>query len=223
MNVLTAPPSDFPASRLSPDSASPPRDPTSSTPACSRSRRETAALLLNPALQAVATIDHCQPFRNTNTDFGEVFEELEAITAAVTSGDMKHPEGIAIAQATALNIMFGRLSGLALANYQSPHFDSLMRLALRAQSQSGRTLETLATLRNPAIFAQQVNVAHQQIVANAPVPAPPSVRSRTNAQTSASCVPNFDSRIEDPVSSIQHPSPCPVSPDSVSSPLTVDS
>ena len=68
--------------------------------------------------------------------------------------------------ATALNIMFSKLSGLALANYQSTHFDSLMRLALRAQSQSGRTLETLARLRNPAVFAQQVNVAHQQIVAN---------------------------------------------------------
>jgi hypothetical protein len=83
---------------------------------------------------------------------------------------MKHPEGIAIAQATALNIMFGKLSRLALANIQTPNFDSLMRLALRAQSQSGRTLETLATLMNPAIFAQQVNVANQQIVANAPIP-----------------------------------------------------
>lgn len=42
-----------------------------------------------------------------------------------------------------------------------------MRLALRAQAQSARTLETLAALKNPTVFAKQLNLASQQVVNNA--------------------------------------------------------
>ncbi len=73
-----------------------------------------------------------------------------------------------------------------MANFKNPQrFDSIMRLALRAQSQSARTLETISALKNPAIFAKQLNVAQQQVVSNGntglgalPDAAPPATPSK---------------------------------------------
>lgn len=48
--------------------------------------------------------------------------------------------------------------------------DTYMRLALRAQAQCARTVEALATIKNPPmVFARQANIANQQIVSNGPV------------------------------------------------------
>jgi hypothetical protein len=121
--------------------------------------------LLDPAFHAMAAMESCSPFDDL-TDPGEVFHELKLIAEAVTTGDMKHPEALAVAQATALHTMFSRLSRQAFSNASSPFFDTLMRLALRAQSQSARTLQTLATLKSPSIYAHQLNVANQQVIAN---------------------------------------------------------
>jgi hypothetical protein len=40
-----------------------------------------------------------------------------------------------------------------------------LRLALKAQTQCRATVETLATMKNPVVFAKQANIAHgpQQI------------------------------------------------------------
>jgi hypothetical protein len=136
--------------------------PSSSAP------RESAALLLNPSFQALTAIASCEPMEDTQTEMGDVFAEIQAIVDAVTGGDMKHPEAITVAQATALNVMFAKLSRLAFHNVSNPEFNSLMRLAFRAQAQCVRALETLTSLRNPSIFTRQLNVANQQIVNNSP-------------------------------------------------------
>jgi|GEM_PF-6642718 len=98
-------------------------------------------------------------------------EELKVITRAVASGDMTQLERIATSQAVALNLMFTRLTAEAFQNMHRPEFEGLMRLAFRAQAQCARTLETLATIKNPAIFTKQLNVANQQVVNNALPPA----------------------------------------------------
>src|SRR5262245_59178701 len=49
--------------------------------------------------------------------------------------------------------------------------DRYMRLALKAQSQSCATLETLATIKNPpTVFARQANIAHGPQQVNNGVP-----------------------------------------------------
>ncbi|MFN0129104.1 MAG: hypothetical protein ACKV19_20730, partial [Verrucomicrobiales bacterium] len=75
-------------------------------------------------------------------------------------------ERLAESQAKTLDCLFHRLVSVAFCNLQKPHFEPLLRLAFRAQAQSARTLETIAALRNPAVFAKQVNIGQQQVVAN---------------------------------------------------------
>ena len=84
---------------------------------------------------------------------------------------------MALAQAHTLNHLFNRLTQRAFTNLGGPWFEPYMRLALQAQAQSARTLETLAGLKSPTIFARQLNVANQQVVTNGtpPMAATPSV------------------------------------------------
>lgn len=163
-------------------------------------RRGIAAVMLSPAFTAGLTISASMgnSLNSAGVKTTDVSDEIAIVAAAVSRGDMRRPEEMALAQASTLDFMFARLSELAFRNIQNPVFEAWMRLAFRAQSQCARTLETLATLKNPAIFARQVNVANQQVVANgtalAPsLPAPPAALSE-----SAPIVRSADSEILPP-------------------------
>lgn len=97
---------------------------------------------------------------------------------AVHEGKMEGPERIAMSQAKLLDMLFHELLRRGMANLENSHGEALMRLALKAQAQSSRTLETLAVLKKPPVFAHQVNMANQQVVNNAlpngePLPSTP--------------------------------------------------
>lgn len=63
-------------------------------------------------------------------------------------------------QATALQSLFTRLTEKALVAEYMDHFEAYMRMALRAQSQSRASIETLAAIKNPpVVFAKQANIA----------------------------------------------------------------
>ncbi|AVR87528.1 hypothetical protein [Thauera aromatica] len=86
--------------------------------------------------------------------------------AAFSSGDMTHAEAMLSAQATALQTLFARLTEKAMMQSHMPNLEAFMRLALRAQSQSRATLQTLAAIKNPpVIYAKQINqtTGQQQI------------------------------------------------------------
>ncbi len=82
---------------------------------------------------------------------------------AVNANDLAHAEQVLNAQAITLNLMFAELARRAALN-MGEHLDATevyMRLALRAQSQSRATFETLAAIKNPPmVFAKQMNVAN---------------------------------------------------------------
>ena len=136
--------------------------------------KRVALKMLRP--ESHAAILACTAFEGATGETGPVFDEktlrdgLAKIADAVTNGDMSHPERLALSQAVSLDFLFTRLAATAFAREKSPDFDKLMRLAFRAQSQCARTLETLATLKSPAIFTKQLNVANQQVVNNAALP-----------------------------------------------------
>ena len=94
---------------------------------------------------------------------GAMREELDRAGDEVNAGNMRLPERMAMAQAHTLNHLFNRLTISAFEN-GGQWFETYMRLALRAQAQSARALETLAALKSPAIFTKQLNVANQQVV-----------------------------------------------------------
>lgn len=80
---------------------------------------------------------------------------------AVNRGDLSAAERMLYSQAVALNAMFAELARRATAN-MGTHLgatETYLRLALKAQSQSRATVETLAAIKNPpVVFAQQANI-----------------------------------------------------------------
>ncbi len=104
----------------------------------------------------------------------DMVDSLREQGEAVNRGDLRAAEGMLNAQAVALNAIFGELARRAAAN-MGTHMgatESYLRLALKAQSQSRATLETLAAIKNPpVVFARQANIAHgPQQVNNGPAP-----------------------------------------------------
>lgn len=136
-----------------------------------------ASQMVDPSFQAFTAVAACHPPDAYQVDPAEAFTELKAIATALASSDVTQSETMAGAQATALNVMFGKLTEIAMNNIQHPCFVAMMRLALSAQNQCLRALNTLTDLKNPSIYAHQLNLANQQIVNNtslpSPTPAPP--------------------------------------------------
>lgn len=92
----------------------------------------------------------------------ESLEALDAAIIAVQGGDLRGSEALLMAQAVTLNAIFANLALRAQVNV-GQYLDTTeryMRLALKAQSQCRATLETLAVLKNPPVFARQANIAN---------------------------------------------------------------
>lgn len=94
-----------------------------------------------------------------------VHEALLAEVQKFADGDLSTAEATLMAQVIALNTMFANLSREALGTKYFDQFDRFTHLALKAQNQCRATVETLATIRNPPVFARQANIANgpQQI------------------------------------------------------------
>ena len=109
----------------------------------------------------------------------ECIGALEDATKAVHGGEMKHAQSLLVAQATALNALFGEMARRAALN-MGEHLsatETYMRMAMKAQNQCRVTLETLANIKNPpVVFARQANINNggQQQVNNGT--APPQAR-----------------------------------------------
>ncbi|WNL47916.1 hypothetical protein RKE25_09920 [Dyella sp. BiH032] len=113
----------------------------------------------------------------------ELLEQLQASTVSVNAGDLSSMEGMLVAQASALNVLFAQLTHRATMNmghYMDP-MDTYMRLALRAQNQCRTTLETLAAIKNPpVVFAKQANIAHGHQQVNNELPHAPTLAGHQN-------------------------------------------
>jgi len=96
-----------------------------------------------------------------------LLDRLRTQAGAVNAGEMQQVEAMLMNQATALQSLFAKLVERGMNTSVVQQFDVHLRLALRAQSQCCRTLEALATIKNPpVVFAKTANIAHQQQVNN---------------------------------------------------------
>jgi len=112
---------------------------------------------------------------------GSVAEALRLKSAAVHGNDLKDAESTLVIQAAALDAIFNRLAFKAAQNMGSMDaMERYLRLAFKAQAQSCRTLEVLAAMKNPTVFARQanVNMGGQQQVNNGVDPEAPQVVPR---------------------------------------------
>lgn len=78
----------------------------------------------------------------------------------IHGGSMKRLEYMLLAQAHSLDVVFASLARRAIGQDGLQQYEVHMKLALRAQNQCRATLETLAGIKNPPIFAKQANIAH---------------------------------------------------------------
>ena len=113
----------------------------------------------------------------------EAMQVLSEKTKAVNGGDLRDLEGTLVAQSAALNSIFVELARRAHMNMGS-HLDATeryLKLALKAQSQCRTTIETLALVKNPPVYARQANINNggQQQVNNG-VPVDPEGSARTH-------------------------------------------
>jgi hypothetical protein len=110
----------------------------------------------------------------TELNLTEAMHVLEGRAKAVSSGDASSLEATLVAQSAALNSVFVELVRRAHVN-MGEHLqatDTYMRLALRAQGQCRATIETLALMKNPPVYARQANINNggQQQVNNGTSP-----------------------------------------------------
>jgi hypothetical protein len=100
--------------------------------------------------------------------------ELERLCDEVNGGDTDRIEAMLLSQAVSLEVIFAALARRGSQQDNMRHFESFLKLALRAQSQARATLEALAAIKNPPmVFAKQANIAHGHQQVNNGIPMPP--------------------------------------------------
>lgn len=152
---------------------------TISAPTPEQALREVARLMTAPEFAAARVIRAAERTSGYGgqLDTPELVGCLRALAGNVNGGDLGQAEAMLFNQATALQSLFSRLVERGMKADLLPHFEAYMRLALRAQAQSTRTLEVLANVKNPpVVIARQANIAQQQQVNNGP--AVPATRAR---------------------------------------------
>ena len=98
----------------------------------------------------------------------EMVLALHSQVDAVQKGDMKCAESMLLSQSVTLNAIFAEMARRAAINMNTniQATETYMRMALKAQSQSRSTLETLTSIKNPPfVIANQANITtgNQQI------------------------------------------------------------
>lgn len=135
-------------------------------------RRDVARMIAAPETAAARAISATEGGEGMGEylDVPELVDRLREQAATVNSGNMANVEAMLVNQATALQSLFARMIERGIGSQLLAQYDAHMKIALRAQAQCVRTLETLAAIRNPpVIFAKQANIsAGPQQVNNGP-------------------------------------------------------
>ena len=148
-------------------------------------KRAVAVCIAIPALQAARAILATEGTDGLGRDLDVVAltDFLNEQATKVNTGDLALAEKMLINQATALQALFSKLVERGMNADLLPHYETHMRLALRAQSQCRATLETLANVKNPpVVIARQANIAQQQQVNNHAPAVPLRAREVSPAQ-----------------------------------------
>ena len=119
-----------------------------------------AHIALSPEFKAAITSKAYAPAIGEQ-DLAAILQRLGELSSRVTTGKTDDVESMLAVQALTLDSIFHRLALQAERNIgQYPKaVDTYLRLALKAQSQSRATAETLASFKSPRQYISQTNVA----------------------------------------------------------------
>jgi len=139
-------------------------------------------------------------FSNTfgNRSFGSIHDHLEMEGKKVTNGNLESAERMLIVHAHTLDVIFNNLAYRAAVQDNLEVFESLIRLAFKAQSQCRSTLETLANIKNPphVAFVKQANIGHNQQVNNTGSPAAVATRKRKKNRQNQLLEDHYEKRMD---------------------------
>lgn len=133
-----------------------------------RRERRLVRTALKPNVQAAMAIQEWSDSLGL-LDLSELVAELDAQSKLVNGGSLERAEAMFLSQAHTLDAIFNDLARRARFSLTKnlDVSERLLRLAMRAQSQSRATLEGLAEIKNPrqVAFVKQANIAagHQQV------------------------------------------------------------
>lgn len=139
------------------------------TPKPHQSRDEAIAdKLLQPSALSSAVIESFKGnLQGESVDFVLALGLLEHEVNKLQSGDLSRIEEMLLSQAVALELMFASLARRAKSQEKLLQYETHMRFALKAQSQSRATLQVLIALKQPnqTTFVKQANISqgHQQV------------------------------------------------------------
>lgn len=138
--------------------------------------KKKASFTLASSFNAAAIIDSYTKslFGDQQADLIYVYEALNDSINKVQDGDLKKCEAMLFSQATALQSIFTNLATRASRQECVKNLDALLRLGMKAQAQSVRTIEVLAQMKNPrsVAFVNQANIATNQQVNNTQTSSP---------------------------------------------------
>ena len=118
---------------------------------------------LDPEMQGAVSIRNFEGHPFTGGSINVLVRQLAAQIKLSNQGDLSRSEALLTVQAHTLDAIFHKIARVAAANLEYvDHFETLLRLALKAQSQCRSTIETLAEIKNPShvAFVKQANIAN---------------------------------------------------------------
>jgi hypothetical protein len=131
-------------------------------------KAELAKGVLDPSTFSALMLRDCSGWQaSENAGFDALADRLTELSTAVHNGDTRHIQSLLLSQAVVLDMIFGTLLHRVLGSSSGGFSPNTMRVALKSQQQSYRTLAVLAAMHQPkAATLIQNNSAQQQIVNN---------------------------------------------------------
>lgn len=96
-----------------------------------------------------------QYYEGDALDVNALIDELRDQASLLKAGEMLRPEAMLLAQAHTLDALFSNLARKSHTNSQAGYTEAAcnyLKLALRAQVQTVRTIEALVELKTPSPF-----------------------------------------------------------------------
>lgn len=138
-------------------------------------KKKVAHFYLSPEVSGAAVIESfSKNYTGEQVSFDEMAAVLKDTTKELTQkNSMEYVERLLMSQAIVLNNLFTSFARRASMQENLKWYETHMRFALKAQSQSRATLETLSTVKNPPVYANTANFATNQQINNGTPPTKP--------------------------------------------------
>lgn len=137
--------------------------------------RQFAEISLSPTALNTLTASAFSQGGMGQIDITEAVSVMRDKADKVKIGDTSELEATLTVQVVSLNAIFNEMAMRAASNMGGGYMQAMeiyMRLALKAQAQCARTIEVLATIKNPpVVFAKQANIANGPQQVNNGMPA----------------------------------------------------